>query len=55
MAEVETKIIPKVTDRISHWRYVDDTFVFVKKGCVEHVLARLNVLCIERVQIMTFI
>ena len=43
MAEQETKIIPTVTDSIFHWRrYVDDTFVFAKKGCVEHVLARLN-------------
>ena len=43
MVELETKIIPTVTDSISHWRrHVDDTFVFVKKGCVEHVLARLN-------------
>ena len=90
MVELETKIIPTVTDSISHWRrYTDDTFVFVKKGCIEHGLARLNffhknvlvtyelenqnklpfldvllirrgtkietTVCIERVQIMTFI
>ena len=43
MVELERRIIPTVTDRISHWRrYVDDTFVFIKKGSVEHVLARLN-------------
>ena len=43
MAELESRIIPTVTDSISHWRgYVDDTFVFIKKGCVEHVLARLK-------------
>ena len=43
MVELETKIIPMVMDSISHWRrFVDDTFVFVKKGCVEHVLTRLN-------------
>ena len=35
MAELETRIIPTVTDNISHWRrYVDDTFVFIKKGYV---------------------
>ena len=43
IVELETKTIPTVTDSIFHWRgYVGDTFVFVKKGCVEHVLARLN-------------
>ena len=43
MVELDTRIIPTVTDSISHRRrYVDDTFVFIKKGCVEHVLARLN-------------
>ena len=43
MVELETKIIPTVTDSISHWtRYVDDTFLFTKKGCVEHVLASLS-------------
>ena len=43
MVELETRTIPTVTDNISHWRrYVDDTFVFIKKGYVEHVLVRLN-------------
>ena len=43
MVELETRIIPTVTDNISQWRrYVDDTFLFIKKGYVEHVLARLN-------------
>ena len=43
MVEKETRIIATVTDSISHWRrYVDNTFVFIKKGCVEHALARLN-------------
>ena len=43
MVELEMIIIPTVKDNISHWRrYVDDTFLFIKKGYVEHVLARLN-------------
>ena len=43
MVELETRIIPTVTDSISHWRrYADDTFVFIKKVCEEHVLALLN-------------
>ena len=43
VVELETRIIPTVTDCISHWRrYVHDTFVFTKKSCVEHVIARLN-------------
>ena len=43
MVELETRVIPTVTDNISHWRrYLDDTFLFIKKGYVGHVLARLN-------------
>ena len=43
MVELETRIIPRLTVNISHWRrYVDDTFVFIKTGYVEHVLVRLN-------------
>ena len=43
MVELEVRMIPTFTDSISCWRrYVDDTFVFIKKGYVEHVLARLN-------------
>ena len=43
MAELETRIMPTAKDSISHWRtYVDDTFVFIKKCCVEHVIAHLN-------------
>ena len=41
MVELKTRIITTVTDSIPRWRrYVDDTFVFIKKGCIEHVLAR---------------
>ena len=43
MVELEARIIPVVTDSISHWkRYVDYAFAFIKKGYVELVLARLN-------------
>ena len=43
IVELKTRMIPMVTDNISHWRrYVDDTFVFVKKGYLEHILGCLN-------------
>ena len=43
MVELEKRIASSVTDSIFHWRrYVDDMFVFVKKGCVERVLTHLN-------------
>ena len=43
MVELETKVIATVIDSIYHWRrYADDTFVFIKKVCVVHVLAHLN-------------
>lgn len=43
MVKQETKIIPTVTNSISHWRrYVNDTIVFIKNRCVEPVLVRLN-------------
>ena len=35
--------VAMVTCSISHWKsYVDDTFVFIEKDFVEHVLACLN-------------
>ena len=43
MVELETRIIPTITDSISHWRRcVDDTFVFINKTFVKHVLGRLD-------------
>ena len=43
MVELETIIIPTVTYNIYHWRrYVDDIFLFIRKGYLDHVSARLN-------------
>ena len=43
MAELETKVIPQLEEKICLWlRYVDDTFTFIKKGAVETVLEVLN-------------
>ena len=43
MAELENRLIPQLQDRISLWyRYVDDTFSFIRKGCVDDVLEVLN-------------
>ena len=43
IVELKTRMIPMVMDNISHWRrYVDDTFVFVKKGYLELILGCFN-------------
>ena len=43
MVELETRIIPTAANSVSYWRrYVYDRLVFIKKGCLEHVFARLN-------------
>ena len=43
MVELEKTLVPQLEDTVSLWyRYVDDTFTFIKKGCVESVLERLN-------------
>ena len=35
VVKLDMRIIPTVTDSVSHWRsYVHDTFVFIKKGCI---------------------
>ena len=43
MVELENNIIPSLNDKVSLWfRYVDDTFTFIKKGEVENVKSVLN-------------
>ena len=43
MCELENNIVPTLGDKLKHWmRYVDDTFVFVKKGKKDEVQQRLN-------------
>lgn len=43
MVELEKTLVPQLEDSVSLWyRYVDDTFTFIKKGCVELVLEKLN-------------
>ena len=43
MVELEKKVIPTISDKVSLWyRYVDDTFTFVKKGEVDNVLRILD-------------
>jgi len=43
MVELETILIPTLTDKIPEWvRYVDDTFTFVKIGELHSVLRILN-------------
>ena len=43
MVELEKTLVPQLQDKVSLWyRYVDDTFCFIKKDCVDDVLAVLN-------------
>ena len=44
MIELETTLLPKLEDRVKKWRpFVDDTFVYVKNGCVvQYVLSVLH-------------
>ena len=43
MVELENRLIPQLNDSVTLWyRYVDDTFTFIKKGEVENVLSVLN-------------
>ena len=43
MCELETNIIPKLTDSVKLWtRYVDDTFAFVKPNEIENIHRQLN-------------
>ena len=43
MVELEKRLIPTMSDKISLWfRYVDDTFTFIKKGQVDRVIQILN-------------
>ena len=43
MVELENKIIPNLTEKISLWqRYVDDTFTFIRLDEIENVKSILN-------------
>ena len=43
MIELETSLLPELTDYIQFWkRYVDDTICFIKVGSVNYILSVLN-------------
>ena len=43
MVELETSLLPELTDYIQFWkRYVDDTICFIKVGSVNYILSLLN-------------
>ena len=43
MVELEKTLVPQLEENVRLWyRYVDDTFTMIRKGCVEAVLDRLN-------------
>ena len=43
MIELETSLLPELTDYIQFWkRYLDDTICFIKVGSVNYILSLLN-------------
>ena len=43
MVELESVLFPKLNDHVKKWRrFVDDTFVYNKRGSIEYVLSMLN-------------
>ena len=43
MVELESVLFPKLNDHVKNWRrFVDDTFVYVKRGSIEYALSVLN-------------
>ena len=43
MVELESVLVPKINDNVKKWRcFVDDTFVYVKRGSIGYVLSVLN-------------
>ena len=43
MIELETSLLPELTDYIQFWkRYVDDNICFIKVGSVNYILSVLN-------------
>ena len=43
MVELERNLLPTLSQYMASWkRYVDDTILYVKVGCIEHVLNALN-------------
>ena len=43
MVELESVLFPKLNDHVKKWRrFVDDTFVYNKRGSIEYVLSMIN-------------
>ena len=44
MVELKSVLVPKLNDHVkNYWiRFVDDTFVYVKRGLIEYALSVLN-------------
>ena len=43
MVELESVFVPKLNNHVKKWRrFVNDTFVYVKRNLIEYVLSVLN-------------